>query len=198
MICFQSHSGHVVASLDKTLYDDCYLCLGQGRRQLREIGGTKSKSGGQSFFIIPELDWGKVSVKIRWSPKKRSSPKLECFFWPKSHLNVFSAQKHVISKKKKVFVKIGRLFLPKISNSNVFFGQNQQLFPSHKIPWGAEINRGGEQERKSEKRKAPLPPRWRRAWLGGFEQAANSMSKNLKQSTGALDQWKLLSKRDFS
>ena len=52
----------------------------QGRRQLSKIGGAKLKWGGQSwkpalnltqFFIIPELDLGEFSVKIKWSPKKK-------------------------------------------------------------------------------------------------------------------------------
>ena len=124
--------------------------------------GAKLKSGGQSFFIIPELDWGEVSVKIRWSPKKRSSPKSEGFFWsPKKkkglrrNSKAFSDWNHSFKrffrpktddlqnkKQKKVFAEIGRLFLADFTNSNVFFGQNQQLFPPQKIPWGGkkEIN----------------------------------------------------------
>ena len=48
----------------------------------RSGGGAKLKSGGQSFFIIPES--GDLQKK-----KKRSSPKSENFFWPKSRIQTF-------------------------------------------------------------------------------------------------------------
>ena len=99
----------------------CVVHYAQGRRQLRGIWGSKLKSGGQSWkpalnltqtFIIPELDWGKVLVKIMWSQKKK--------------------------KKKKVFAEIRRLFLAEITNSNGFSGQKQQPFPSKKNTVGGK------------------------------------------------------------
>ena len=62
---------------------------GRNQKFKRDRGGAKLKSGGQRWkpalnltqiFIIPELDLGEFSVKIRWSPKKRSSPKFERFY----------------------------------------------------------------------------------------------------------------------
>ena len=56
----------------------------QGRRQLREIGGAKLKSGGQGFS--PNFS----GRNHRCSPtKKRSSPKSEGFFWPKLQILTF-------------------------------------------------------------------------------------------------------------
>ena len=76
------------------------------------------------------------------SKKKRSSPKSEGFFWPKSEI-----QNQVISKKKKVFTEIRMLFLAEITNSNVFSGQNQQLFHPQKIPcWAKNKSGGGKNE----------------------------------------------------
>ena len=63
--------------------------LHHGRRQLREIEGAKLKSGGQSFFIIPELDWGEVLVKIRWSQKKKKKGL-------RRNLKAFSGRNHKI------------------------------------------------------------------------------------------------------
>ena len=62
----------------------------QGRRQLREIGGAKLKSGGQTF-----------------------SPKCEGFFWPKSQ--IFRPKAGDLQKKK-VFAEIRRLFRAEIAN----------------------------------------------------------------------------------
>ena len=95
------------------------------------------------------------------SKKKRSSPTYEGFFWPKSQIfrpkagdlqkkkkkglrrnHKFSDKKQVISKKKKVFAEIRRLFLAEIANFNVFSAQKHQLLPK-KIPWGGKKKIGG-------------------------------------------------------
>ena len=106
----------------------------QGRRQLREIGGAKLKSGVKGF---------------------RQNPKA---FSGRNHK--FSDQKQVISKiklKKKVFAEIRKLFLPDIANFNVFSAQKHQLLPPKKIPWGARKKSGG-QKRKSGGHCPPAPP----------------------------------------
>ena len=97
----------------------------QGRRQLREIGG-----GG-----IIKIREAKVFAEMRRlfladqnqvisKKKKRSLPKSEGFFWPKSQI---FRPKAGDFQKKKVFAEILRLFLAKIANSNVFSAQNHQL-----------------------------------------------------------------------
>ena len=96
------------------LYNIQWLYLKiQGRRQLPEIGGGgggKIKIRGLSWkpalnliqiFIILELDW-EVSVKIRWSKKKKVFAEIRRLFLAKiTNFNVFSGQKQVISGKKK-------------------------------------------------------------------------------------------------
>ena len=172
----------------------------QGRRQLREIGGAKLKSGGQSWkpalnltqtFIIPELDWGEVSVKIRWSQKKKkksSSPKSKGFFRPKSQIQTVFPAKNRWSPKKKVFAGIRRLFLAEITNSNGFSGQKQVIskkkvfaeiqrlflaevtnlngFSAQKQqPFPPKKYRGGARNKLGGKNGGAMPPCWRRAWL---------------------------------
>ena len=46
--------------------------------------------------------------------------------------NVFSAEKQVVSKKKKVFTEIEADFLVKFGNSNVFSAQNQVVSKKNK------------------------------------------------------------------
>ena len=50
---------------------------------------------------------------------------------------LFPTKKQVISKKK-AFAEIRRLFLTEITNLNGFSGQKQQLFSPNKIPWGGK------------------------------------------------------------
>ena len=130
----------------------------KGRRQLREIGETKLKSGGQSWkpalnltqtFIIPELDWGEISVKIRWSQEKekkglRQNPKtfsgrnhkFKRFFRPKTG----DLQKKGLRRNPKAFSgrnhKFKRFFRPKTGhlqkkglrrNSKAFSGRNHKF-----------------------------------------------------------------------
>ena len=83
-------------------------------------------------------------TKSRWSPKRRSSPKSEGFFWPKSQIFRPKAGDLQKKKKEKIFAEIRGLFLAEIENFNVFSAQKHQLFPPKKIPWGGqEKNRGG-------------------------------------------------------
>ena len=113
----------------------------QGRRQLREIGGTKLKLGGEKVFaVFRRLFLAEIltffPAKSRWSPKKKKK-KEKGFFWRKLQISTF------FSAKKSNF------FLPK----NTVVGQ--------------EINRGGKNENRGGL--APLPPPpprwWRTCWV---------------------------------
>ena len=98
---------------------------------------------GQRFFIIPELDWGKVLVKIRWSPKKKKGLRRN----PKA----FSGRNHKFKR-----------FFP-ATNSNLFLPK--------KYRGGQEINQGGKNENLGG-HCPPCPPRWRCAWFkyrSGFD-----------------------------
>ena len=79
------HNGNNDKSKRKLFHSACQIAettsRGQGRRQLREIGGAKLKSGGQRFS--PNFS-GRNQKK-----KKKSSPKSEGFFWPKSQIWTF-------------------------------------------------------------------------------------------------------------
>ena len=79
------------------------------------------------IFIVPKLDWGNFSVKIRWSPKKKGfrrnpkafsgqNQKFKRFFRPKTG-----------DLQKKVFAEIRRLFLAEIKNLSGFSGQKQVI-----------------------------------------------------------------------
>ena len=103
-------------------------------------GGAKFKSGGQRF-----------------SPAE--------FFWLKSQI---FPPKAVDLQKKKVFAEIRRLFLAEIAIFNVFSAQKQQLLPPKKIPWGARKKSRGGGKNENQGGIAPLPPRWRRAWMVAF------------------------------
>ena len=86
------------------------------------------------------------------SKKKRSSLKSEGFFWPKSQILTF--------------------FPPKNSN---FFLPKKYRGGARKKSGGKKENRGGKNENRGGKNEnrggiAPLPPRWRRACVCGFEQ----------------------------
>ena len=84
---------------------------------MRKLRGNFSKSSEIRTFFPP---------KNRWSPKKKVFTKIEADFSAKiGNLNVFSAQKQVVSKKKKkkVFTEIETDFSAKIGNSDAFSGR---------------------------------------------------------------------------
>ena len=91
----------------------------QGRRQLREIGG-----GGQNL--------NQRGTGFRRNPKAFSG---------RNHK--FSAQKQVISKKKKDLRRNPRHFLAKITYFNVFLPKNINFFLLKKFRGGQEKNPGG-------------------------------------------------------
>ena len=90
----------------------------QRHRQLREVGGAKLKSGGQSFRRI-------FLAEITNFPPKAGDLK---------------------KKKKKVFAEIRRLFQAEIANFNVFSAQKPQLLPPKKYCGGARKKSGGKNE----------------------------------------------------
>ena len=105
----------------------------------RDRGGEKLKSGGKGFRRFPKA----------FSGRNQKS----------------SDQKLVISKKKKVFTEIQRLFLSKSQiltflppkKSNFFLPKKYRGGRQEKNPEGKNENRGGSPL-------PPPPPRWRRAW----------------------------------
>ena len=75
--------------------------------------------------------------------------KIEAEFLGKlENANVFSTQKHEVSKKKKVFTKIGIDFSAKIGNSNVFLGQKQEVSKKKKKRSSPKFRLNSRQNRK--------------------------------------------------
>ena len=103
--------------------------------------GAKLKSVGQRFSPKCEglAEITNFPIKSRWSPKKRSSPKSEGFFWPKSQILTF--------------------FPPK--NTNFFLPKKYRGGSRKKSGGGG----GGGAKTKIEGALPSLPPRWQRAWM---------------------------------
>ena len=70
--------------MEQDRLSDLGLISIQGRRQLREIGGAKLKSGGKGFRRIFLAE-----ITGDLPKKKKSSPKSKGFFWPKSQILTF-------------------------------------------------------------------------------------------------------------
>ena len=92
----------------------------QWRRQLREIGGAKLKSGGQRFspkcegFFWPKSQIFRPKAAGDLQKRKRSSPKSEGFFWLKSQ--IFRSKAGDLQKKKGLR-----------RNPKAFSGQNRKF-----------------------------------------------------------------------
>ena len=103
-----------------------------------KIRWSPKKKKKRSSPILKLIYWPKSQIqrffspKIRWSPppKKRSSPILRLIYRPKSQIQRFFSPKIRWSpkKKKKVFTD----FLAEISNSKIFFAQNQVVSKKNK------------------------------------------------------------------
>ena len=89
-------------------------------------GGEQVEDEPRQWRIQKILVGG--GLKAKTSKIRMSSPKLRVIFRPKSEIQTFFSPKIRWSpkkKKKKVFTKIETDFSAEISNSNVFFAQNQ-------------------------------------------------------------------------
>ena len=90
--------------------------------------------------LFHKRTWPKFSLLLNWieanfqwqsgdlKKKKRSSPKSEGFFLPKSRIQTIFPANIRWSPKKKVFAEIRRLFLAEIKNLNGFSDQKQKFF----------------------------------------------------------------------
>ena len=115
----------------------------QARRQLREIGGAKLKSGGKGFRRNARAFSGrnrKFSDQKQVISKKKGLRRNPKVFSGRNRKFSDQKQKSRWSPKNKVYAEILRLFLAKIANSNVFWAQKHQL---KKYRGGQEKNRGG-------------------------------------------------------